>query len=758
MRGKQLAPGGHIGSFKPGSILRTCEEIGGNDGLGESVQTVEGVTSLNEAGVEAQGILIVADGVGDAAGLLQGGGQGQMGLSVIGPETDGLFPMTDRIGPLALSGEGETQVVMRLWIVGFTAQGQLILVDGIGELIPAQEETAQVIVGVGVVGVDLEGLLVLAEGIVGPALPLPSGRQKEVGLGEFGFGLEGEMVLGDGVRDLAELRQGVSEIAARLGEVRFHLDDRHEMADGLREGADPGEGDSEIVVGLGEVALDAQGLPVLVDGGGDGAGLHEGGAEVIAGLGVIRIEAESLLVVIDGLRQEAAFLSDEAEIVIGDKGVWIFGQRIAPERFAGGIDGGAVPRGECEQQEEGDADGAGEGAGRWGDTPGDGDGSGGHESGDAGDGVVLPVIGDQGVTVESLIEEAEHGQEHGGEVTEAEQQRATPGSAVAPEEEEHRDERGVRDIPSPGRRGDAPFRINDHEVDRQERLDEIKPQGGSGGEESREEAGGEDTRAAQPALILEPDRHWSGDQREGEEGHGGEDVFGAERAASPPEAQQQGDRQQEDGGFTEQRESESGERQTVPQPAVRLVKSQVEEGSHQAEQHGQGVLLFGDPGDGGGVDRVDGEEQGGEPGAGEFEALQDEPEEQDIGGVEADIEDVVAGGVASPEAPLEPTEAVGQGIVVEGFGGTPDPAEAVGGVNQSAVGEQDVVKDEAAVQDGEVGQDCGGHEDEREETRLAGDGDGRWGGCGPWVGRVAGGSGASHRGEDSMAGAARAMR
>ena len=110
---------------------------------------------------------------------------------------------------------------------------------------------------------------------------------------------------------------------------------------------------------------------------------------------------------------------------------------------------------------------------------------------------------------------------------------------------------------------------------------------------------------------------------------------------------------------------------------------------------------------------MEAEEGGREPRPPELQPAEDEPEEGGVGGMEEDVEEVVAEGAKPPEAGLGPEEGGGERVVLAGrFVGVPDPedrtlAPDVGVGPDPGV----VVPDEPRPEDGEIG-----GEDEKEEA------------------------------------------
>jgi hypothetical protein len=99
---------------------------------------------------------------------------------------------------------------------------------------------------------------------------------------------------------------------------------------------------------------------------------------------------------------------------------------------------------------------------------------------------------------------------------------------------------------------------------------------------------------------------------------------------------------------------------------------------------------------------VEGEERGGEPGAGNGEAAEEGPEEKGVGGVEEQIDGVVAGLPEGPEMEFEPPGGVGEGVVL-GFGPGVDPNAEEAGEGAKMLIEDDVgfiIPEEAALKDG----------------------------------------------------------
>jgi hypothetical protein len=115
------------------------------------------------------------------------------------------------------------------------------------------------------------------------------------------------------------------------------------------------------------------------------------------------------------------------------------------------------------------------------------------------------------------------------------------------------------------------------------------------------------------------------------------------------------------------------------------------------------------PDDGVDAEGVDGEKEGGDPGAGYFEAEEDAPEEDGTEGMKEDIDGMVPVRGGAPETPLDPERGPGERVVISGLLGSPDVAESFGKLDESVAGESDVVVP------GESGREGGDVDEEGED-------------------------------------------
>ena len=122
---------------------------------------------------------------------------------------------------------------------------------------------------------------------------------------------------------------------------------------------------------------------------------------------------------------------------------------------------------------------------------------------------------------------------------------------------------------------------------------------------------------------------------------------------------------------------------------VIVLKTQPGQDARQIEHHRQGVLALGDPGHGLDRHRVQREEQARQPRAGNPQPEQHPPEQHRARRVQQHVDQVVAGRVRPPQTPLEPEHAGGQREVVRRRRGEPETAEAVGGVDERVLGQED---------------------------------------------------------------------
>ena len=85
---------------------------------------------------------------------------------------------------------------------------------------------------------------------------------------------------------------------------------------------------------------------------------------------------------------------------------------------------------------------------------------------------------------------------------------------------------------------------------------------------------------------------------------------------------------------------------------------------------------------------------------------QDNPNQEAANNVQNQVGGVVARRVHSPQPPLHPQRGVGNRPVIDGFGGAPQPEEAVGGFDQRVLGQKVfIVPDEPPVYRGKVGEE-----------------------------------------------------
>ena len=122
----------------------------------------------------------------------------------------------------------------------------------------------------------------------------------------------------------------------------------------------------------------------------------------------------------------------------------------------------------------------------------------------------------------------------------------------------------------------------------------------------------------------------------------------------------------------------------------------------QIEQMREHVLAFDGPRNGFHMQRMDGEHRGDEPRARHRQPRQDAPQQHAIGGVQKDVDDVVAVRVVAPQLVLQPEREVGERAIVrlvQFEGREPDAREASPIPQRRFVkNELPVVPDEAAPQ------------------------------------------------------------
>ena len=191
-------------------------------------------------------------------------------------------------------------------------------------------------------------------------------------------------------------------------------------------------------------------------------------------------------------------------------------------------------------------------------------------------------------------------------------------------------------------------------------------------------------------IFLQPGRHQTQANGQGEERQGGQHVrLPAESAALPPEDQQDGSREGESRRLGQQRSQEEDQRQKVKErgawsvergvviplisstlrlvPALRI--TQVRQSGAQVKGQREYVLAFGDPGGGLDHDRMQGKEGGGQAGAGNFEPEEQAPEEQGGQGMQQEVLDVIGRRPEPPQMVIQPKGCAGERVILLQRGG-----------------------------------------------------------------------------------------
>ena len=184
-------------------------------------------------------------------------------------------------------------------------------------------------------------------------------------------------------------------------------------------------------------------------------------------------------------------------------------------------------------------------------------------------------------------------------------------------------------------------------------------------------------------------------------------------AAPPPENHEQGGGQRRRDGLGQKREEEQPGRQGVRGAAAAFIEAEVGEGGAEIQHGGKRVLLLGDPGHGFDAYGMQGEKQRREPGAGHRQPSQDHAEQAGGGGMEQDVEQVVAQRRVTPQAVLDPKRRVQERVVLlRGADLEPDASQSVQRLQIRSGDMPGVVPDESAPEGGKIG-DQGRAENQR---------------------------------------------
>ena len=218
------------------------------------------------------------------------------------------------------------------------------------------------------------------------------------------------------------------------------------------------------------------------------------------------------------------------------------------------------------------------------------------------------------------------------------------------------------------------MRVDDDEAGRPEQLFGVEPERLRRDQRPLDDGVAEVQRL--PGAVERRVGDGDGDSHREERSHP-QQVGAGHPAALPPMADQERGRQGDDDGLAEQPENEQGEGQEVMFPPAPFREAEPGRGRGEVEQGRKHVLSLHDPGDGFDVQGVDGEHRRDGPGAGNLQPTGEAPEEQRIGGVEQDVDRVIAGRRESPEFVLDPEGRVDQRpvmpLVRDGAGGEREP-------------------------------------------------------------------------------------
>ena len=82
---------------------------------------------------------------------------------------------------------------------------------------------------------------------------------------------------------------------------------------------------------------------------------------------------------------------------------------------------------------------------------------------------------------------------------------------------------------------------------------------------------------------------------------------------------------------------------------------------------------------------MNGEEESRHPRSGHIQSPQDTPEQNGADTVEENVNKVISDGIQSPQTPFHPKHAGGQGEVIRGVGGEPEPVKSIGSFDERIV-------------------------------------------------------------------------
>jgi AAA ATPase containing von Willebrand factor type A (vWA) domain len=515
------------------------------------------------------------------------------GVGIVGAERErGLEVGEGVVEPSGLR-ERHAEVVEGFGELGTFAQDGLVMGNGFGGPTDRDEGAGEIEAGVEGIGVASEDAAVALEG-VGGVLGVEEGIA-EIGFGdvEIGFEAEGGPIGSDGVVDLVESEEGVGEVGVGVGEVGVEARGFPEMKKGGGGLSVKGEQMAEIAVGLGVVWLELKAALDVMKRAGDVTGTEEGGAEIVVeesflggepnglaercdgflnapegeerlpvgdvGAGEVRPELNGGGEFAGGVVEQARFGVDMAEVESGHPTVGISGDDGVVERDHVAVTGGFAPGVKREDADEERGGAGGDPSGSRGEACGEEGEVGGEEGDRAEEREVLPVVGDEGVAEGVEIEETDNGKQRAGEEEEG-GERAARAAAEEPEGEAEKDE-GERPDPLRERTGvGRPARVDENEVHGPEGLAEIEPHGASGDEDAFEKSELKLLAGSAEDVVFDPGIEETDGGTEDEPGQERNDIVApAERAAFPPEDDEERGGQRRGHRFREQGEDEKNE-------------------------------------------------------------------------------------------------------------------------------------------------------------------------------------------------------
>ncbi len=335
------------------------------------------------------------------------------------------------------------------------------------------------------------------------------------------------------------------------------------------------------------------------------------------------------------------------------------------------------------------------------------------------------MVGHQRVAHEVDAHEAQHRQQQQHEIAQTQQRRLAPLSAIPPANQQQCRPQQPGQIGPRLARVNLPPRIDETQVQRQQRLVEIEPDGPAGSRQPRPEAvvAHIEQAGAYRPVVLEPQGDQPHDRRQGEKGRAPPRVSKLEPPAPPPGQAQQHQRQWRDRRLAQQRQHKRQQRKPIPAPSkaegrgLRIgVSAQVAQQAQKVEGHRQRVLALGNPGHGLDVDGMHGKDRRGQPGAGNSESFQQPPQQHRAERVQQHIHQVIAQRVRPPQPPFQPQGRGGHREVIRRGGGEPQSGQAIGLEDQRiAPQERVIVPDKSGAPHRQVGDQSGNHEQRAQE-------------------------------------------